>query len=970
MKFDIKKFKNNIIFFILCSAVIVIILLLSLISGNPTTLSEEELNNDESNVTKLIINEIMSSNKGTFEDSNGKLYDYVEIYNGNDHSINLKNYGLSDVKSEVKYTFPDVEVKAKGYLVVFLSGTTEGGLHASFKLKSSGGETLGLIKPNGKVIDAVETVSLSKDTVMARNSNGSWVIQKEPTPGYPNTVEGHKSFIASLTSEEEGLIEINEILANNKGNFIDSYGEYSGYIEVRNKSDKNVNLESYSISNSSGVVYKWHFPSINLGPNEVVVVFTSNRNITEGELHASFKLDSKNGIVLLSNNKGRIIDKVEYVNLANGVALIKQNSKMLESNIISPGESNTLDGIKAFQKKYTKTPEGLIINEIMNKNYSFLAQNGGNYYDWVELYNNSGSTVKLSDYCLTTNTDSICMYKLPDVELKKHEYYILIASGEESLSNKSYKHTNFNLSDTQALYLVKSNKVMDSLFIFNVPTGYSMGKNGNYGIYYFSSPSPGKANGNGTQAISYSPEASVKSGTYNESKGLTVELSGSGNMYYTLDGSNPTASSKVYSSPLNIKSTTVLKTMSAESGKLRSKINTYSYVINENHSLPVISVVIDPKDLKNLHSHAWTEGYEKPCFAELIELDGSGFSVTAGLKLFGGSTRGHAKKSYELKFQKQYGEGKLHYQVFDEIDSSVFDSIVLRSGSQDEMGTASKKTLIRDIVGTSLLSEYTSVDVQAYEPVIMYLNGKYWGIYFLREKIDETFVANHYNVAATKSNTDLLRIDGQLKSGNSKKYNQMISFIAKNSLSNSSNYAKIKEQIDIENLCDMWIAETWTANNDIVNVRFFSNPDVDNGKWKYIFYDLDFAFYNVNRNYFTFSTNASGMTSNVYSTFLLRSLMKNSEFKKTYLERLSYNLKNTWNPDNVVKKIDDVINEIGVNEIKRNLKRWNIASYDKWRSNIDFLKSYAKKRGSYVISQAKSYFKLSNSDVKKYFGDL
>ena len=80
----------------------------------------------------------------------------------------------------------------------------------------------------------------------------------------------------------------------------------------------------------------------------------------------------------------------------------------------------------------------------------------------------------------------------------------------------------------------------------------------------------------------------------------------------------------------------------------------------------------------------------------------------------------------------------------------------------------------------------------------------------------------------------------------------MINFITSNSLDKTENYNKIKDQINIKDYCDFWIAETWTANNDIVNCRFFSNPNVDNGKWHFIFYDLDYAFYNVNKNYYEF----------------------------------------------------------------------------------------------------------------------
>ena len=971
MRFNIKKFKSNILFFIFSLSLIIVLILLSLLFGKKENkLDKVDLNDKDINIKELVINEIMTSNNGVLADENGKIYDYIELYNGSSEDVNLKNYGLSDTDGKVKWTFGDTIIKSKEYLVIYLSGTKDDGLYANFKLKSSGGEVLALIKPNGKAQDAVETISIDSNYVMARDSEGKWVVQTEATPGYANNNEGHKAFLDSLISKDDKELEINEFLASNKGNFKNEKGEYSGYIEIKNISDKTIDLNNYSLSNNENVSFKWQFPSIKLSKGDVIVVFTNGVSNKEGELSTSFKLENKNGVVILSNNKGKIIDKIKYENLANGIAYIKEGNEYVESNSISPGYQNTVDGIKSFQKKYLQNPKDLIINEVMNSNYSYLAQNGGNYYDWIELYNNSGKTIKLSDYCLTTSTNTKCMYKLPDTELKKGEYYVVMASGNEELSNKSYKHTNFKLSTNEELYLTSSNDIVDAIYMANIPKGYSMGRGSSYGVYYFSKPTPKAKNGSGTEAISYLPKSSYKSGAYNDGNiKVTLSGSGKGKIYYTTDGSNPTTNSKVYSSPLTIKKTTVLRIMSKESGKLKSDTVTYSYIMNENHTLPIISLAINPSDLNSLHYNAWVEGYMKSVDVELIEKDKTGFKITAGLKLFGGSTRGHAKKSYELKFKKQYGDGHLEYKVFDTVDSSIFESLVLRSGSQDEMGDATRKTLIRDIVGTSLVDEYTSVDVQAYKPVVMYLNGEYWGLYFIREKVDETFVANHYNVPADKEKTDLLRIDNQVKSGSIDAYNNMLNFISNNSLSNKNNYAKIKDMIDIENLCDFWIAETWTANNDIVNTRFFRNPNVDNGKWKFIFYDLDFAFYNVNKNYYQFSTSPSGMTVNGYSTFLLRNLMKSSEFKKTYLERLSYNLKNTWASDTVVKKIDSIIKEIGEDEIKRNLERWDL-SYSTWKSSIDFLKDYAKKRNSYMVSQAKSYFGLSNSEVKKYFGDV
>ena len=176
--------------------------------------------------------------------------------------------------------------------------------------------------------------------------------------------------------------------------------------------------------------------------------------------------------------------------------------------------------------------------------------------------------------------------------------------------------------------------------------------------------------------------------------------------------------------------------------------------------------------------------------------------------------------------------------------------------------------------------------------------------------------------------------------------------------------------MDIVAYCDFWISEIWPSNYDIVNMRYFSNPLVDSGKWKFIYYDLDSAFYNVDADYYRYYTTASGIGYGNFPTTLLRNLLKSSEFKKTFIERLSYNLKNTWNSDNVIKKIDSVIDEIGEDEIKRNLKRWNVASYDEWKSNVNFMKDFARKRNKYMVNQAKSFFGLSASDVNKYFGDV
>ena len=959
VKETIKNFARNWKFFVIVLGIVIISILFSVVSNKNSYMKEVEELPDNINVltNKVIINEIQSSNGGTYADPTGHTYDWIELYNGSSKDKDLTGYSLSDKNNQIKWAFPEgTIIHSKGYLIVYLSGTKENGLYANFKLKASGGEELALRNANKKIVDAIETVSVSKNQVMSRMEDGKFVVSSMATPGYENSKKGYEEFIKSHEYSEDKVLSITEILPNNKGYFKNSLGEYDGYIEITNVSKDPVSLKGYTLSNSESVLYKWSLPDIVLGKNEVLLVYTSNKNLYDEEYHANFKLNNTDGVVILSN-MNKIEEKVEYNGIVNGLAYIKEKDTFYESNMISPGYLNGSSGISEFQKKYYIRNSGLIINEVMSSNYSYLAQNGNNYYDWIELYNNSKETIKLKDYYLTTTTNNPKKYQLPDVELKPDSYYILMASGDTNLSNNSYKHTNFKISDNEGLFLYKNGKVMDSMFISNIPVGNSYGRSSNNGLYYFSSPTPNKSNGSGNMQISYTPLFSKEAGVYNNVEALEISMSCPGTLRYTTDGSRPTSSSKAYSGPLKLKSTTVVKAICTESGKSNSKVVTNSYIINENHTLPVLSVSLNPSDYSSILSHAWTTGYEKSAYAELFE-DGKSFSIPAGFKLFGGSARSQKKKSYAISFKKKYGAGSLNYQVFDNRDNSVYDTLVIRSGSQDNSGA-----IIRDILGTSLADGKINVDVQAYKSVILYINGKYYGVYFIREKVDERFIASHYNVDGTKS--DIIRIDAGIIYGTRTKYNKLMNYINSHNLAKKEYYDEVTKMIDVNSVIDFWIAETYVTNNDIINCKMFTNPDIDEGRFKYIFYDLDYAFYNYYVNYYNFSTKTSGMGVRGLSTSILRNLLKNSEFKKKYLERLSYQLKEVWSQERVMEKYNEIIKEIDP-EMNRDLSRWG-RTRSNWNYELGRLKTYIEKRPSYMKSQAKTFFGLSNAEYKELF---
>ena len=958
------KSTKPILFFLLAGLMIALaigsVILSESSNFDSSKIDTEDLTNESFHIEKLIINEICTTSSGVISDYQGNSHDYIELYNGTDSEIVLDNYGLSDSEKEIKWVFPaNSSIGPHEYLTVFCSGQAQEGMFANFKISSSGNEVISLRKPSGKVIDAVETVALEANQVMGRNADGKWVIQNLPTPGFANTIEGHDTLLASIQTVDDSSLIINEFLVRNDGNFMMDH-QFYGFIEIKNISDSIISLNNYSLSNSLSESFKWQFPNVMIQPNEVLVVYTSGKNLKNDVLHSSFKLEGNTGDVVLTNNKGQVIASYSYENVSDGVSMVYAEGGYFESCEPTPGYENSAEGIKAFHSTFALEND-LIISEAMSNNYSYLAQNGANYYDWIEIYNNSDHAILLSDYYLSDSLNQVNKYQLPEVTLEANAYYVIMASGNTDLTNKSYYHANFGLAGREGIYLSKNNKVVDSLFVGDLPSGYSYGKDAS-GMYYYKTPTPKAKNDAGTIARSSSPSSSQGSLVVNGVDEVVVALNGVGTIYYTTNGSNPTTSSKVYSEPLHLTKTTVLKFMAKEQDKMVSQTLTCSYIINENHTLPVLSLSMDQSKINNLHSHAWTEGYEVGGgVIELLEDNESKFSIPFGLQMFGGSARGYPKKCYEVVFKKKYGAGHLEYPLFEKRDTSFYQSFVLRTGSQDE-----EESVIRDLVGTSLVDDYTDVDVQAYKSVILYMNGKYWGIYFIREKVDEHFVANHYNVEATTTNTDIVRIDRTYKSGNMKAYNNLRSFVSSHDMSKKANYDKVKDMINVENCADYWIAVIYTTNNDIVNSRMFRNPNLDDGRFHYIFYDLDFAFYNYSYNFFNFTTDPGGMTFNHWETTILRNLMKNAEFRQMFLERLSYNMKNTWKKDIVLQRLDDIYNEIKP-EMKRDRARWG-HSYAYWEDAVSGLRNYIKKRDSYIKKHAKSYFGLSNAEYEKYFG--
>ncbi len=943
----------------------------------------------------IVFNELMLSNDGAYPDSKGQFCDYCELYNTTDTAVDLEGFEIYNEKSQLSWVFPaGSEIGPKDYLVLFFSGDTQGKYYVNLKLSKEGSQIFYLRNADGNVIDRVQTFEVSQNSVLERRSDGNLYESANISPGYSNDDTGKALFIQSRT-DSDFPVRISEIMAKNTVWIRDKDGDFSDYIEITNYGNEIVDLENFTISNDLNNLYKWNFPSVELRPNESVIVFASGKDKFRAgeELHLSFNLDNEGETLYLCREGGILIDTVSYTGLASDTVFVRDpDSFMFEtSDLPSPDYPNTDDGVISFLKKFTSTSNGLVINEVMTFNDSYMVQNQGQYYDWIELKNDSKEPILLSDYYITISAKNPLRQQLPSVVLDPGDVYVVYASGENKYSTDIYFHCNFKLDfEYESLYLFKPDNLggidyIDGCVLKNIPYGYSYGRGSDGWFVYIETPTPLDSNEDGYLRITDTPTPSVSSGVYNDSAPFFVELQGEGDIYYTVDGSIPTSDSFKYSSPILIDKTTSIKTVSYKKNQVPSAVKTYSYVFNESHTVPVLCVTADPVLLWDEEVGMCSRGIpdengvyptdaniyqniELSASAELFEPDGTTFNINCGLKLFGQSNRTLDKKSFQLKFKQKYGESALYYPLFESRpEVSRYDTVVLRSGSQDY-----RRAMIRDELCTSLADGYMDMIAQAYKPCVLYINGEYYGLFFMREKIDEDWFSSLYNVDA--ESFSMIRGNGEAILGDPNGYYSLLWCARNYDLSDQSKYEYMKTIMDVESFADFIISQAFFGNRDSGNAKVYKS-DLTDGKWRWILFDLDYGLaddvtYGL---WFMIDPEGTGYMKK-FNTDLINSLLKNNEFRDMFFTRFDYHLNNTFAEDRVTEKILE-LKALIEPEIRRNIDKWgyNYASWS-WQvqSMIEFVTDVDGKgtsRKEQLLEEIRQIFQMDDETFDYYFGE-
>jgi len=346
----------------------------------------------------------------------------------------------------------------------------------------------------------------------------------------------------------------------------------------------------------------------------------------------------------------------------------------------------------------------------------------------------------------------------------------------------------------------------------------------------------------------------------------------SGTIRYTTNGALPNANSTPYTGPINIGESTVIRAQVFDAGgNPVGDVDTRSYlIVDYAQTIPVISIVADWGDLDTLHANATQRGreWERAINMEYFEAGGEpGFNVKAGMRIHGGRSRAVSpKKSYRIYFRKAYGgPGKLEYPLFEDSAVTKFDKLVLRAGYNDAFSylneeleptvQSSGAAYIRDQVVRNLHRDMGQPIAHG-SWVLLYLNGEFWGLYNLTERIDLEFLQSYsdkdsaWDIVEKEVSTETGEwISREVaRDGNYGGWLDNQNWVGSVDFSNPANIGGLEWRVDMENVFSYMFLQAyvqnydWPGNNWTVYQRTDIGAEGVERKWRMMVWDAEYAF--------------------------------------------------------------------------------------------------------------------------------
>lgn len=686
--------------------------------------------------------------------------------------------------------------------------------------------------------------------------------------------------------------------------------------------------------------------------------------------------------------------------------------------------------------------QGVVINEFLASNSSInIDPDFQTYSDWIELYNPHTDTLDLSGYFLTDNLNDLEKWELPQgVVLAPGEFVIVWADGKDTILTGL--HTSFELSmEGEEIGIVDAAGVLIDSVVYDGQTeDISFGRqpDGGPDWYSFEVPSPGMQNSSVVYQKANTPVFSLSPGFYTESQLLEISMEDTlAIIHYSTNGDEPTVSSPIYSGPIPIDSRSgesnvyseirtnkdpyhwlpdwvppagevfkanVVRARAFKTGTLPSDIVTSSYFVdgdmnNRYPSLPVISINSDTRHLFNHETGIYVPGanhrtgdngsgnyfmdWEKPAHIEFFEPGGTlGFAQDIGISIQGGTSPASPQKGLHVIARSAFGKNRISYPIFKSDPSNANELTEFKRFIIRAWGSLITGSLFNDAYAHRLMARQ-DLDIQAYRPVVVFINGEYWGLHALREANKNSWYYQfHHGIDRIDPGCDILLHSvrhgspyAYIDEGDANHWNAMMNYINNHDMNQKENYDYIKTQMDVDNFiaymghCIYVGKWDWPNNNDAS-----WRPRTADGRWRWIQYDMETGFgvaTSLGPEYAMlgpqldmFEATIEGVHIPNFGTYgphpILTKIYNNEEFREAFVDWFIVRFDHEFHPDTMNLILDEMAAEIRP-YMKEYQHRWPFIGgiRGEWETSLLGIKEFNNQRQEHVKRQLLA---LSNTD--------
>lgn len=619
----------------------------------------------------------------------------------------------------------------------------------------------------------------------------------------------------------------------------------------------------------------------------------------------------------------------------------------------------------------------VLINEYSVSNYADFVDDFGGYEDWIELYNAGSAPVNLTGFHLATKTTNLTKWTFGSGVTINPGGFLRIWASNNNVNTGPNLHTNFKLKQCQNDKIIFSNAasvILDSLTLKKTQITHSRGRttNGASTWSVFDAPTPNASNNTATPFIGYAPTPmmSLVQGFYSGPQNLSITCADpSATIKYTTNGSSPSSSGITYFSAISIPTTQVIRAQatSTNTSYLPSFCENNTFFISTTHSVNVVSVFGD--DIGTLFGGTQLNaesGLEYFNSTGAYKAESFGHSNKHGNDSWFYSQRG-----IDFVCRDEFGyNDALKYQIFNSKPRAEFQRIIIKAAANDNYpfeGTPNTN-FVGELGGAHIRDQYVHtvaekagmhLDGRTWAPAVLYVNGAYWGVYDVREKVDDKDFTKYY-YDSKEDSLQFLQTWGSTWSayGGTQAqtdWNAFTSFCAANSLTVPANYAYVDSKYNLKSLADYVILNSYVVCSDWLNWNTAwwrgLNYQCNKQKWRYALWDEDATFKHY-VNYTGLPDLSSSADPCDPSTLnnpggqghipILNKLLLNPTFKQYYVMRY-FDLINTGLSCKRMTDILDSMILVITPEMPGQVARWG-GTMTQWQTNVSALKSFIQAR--------------------------